>query len=187
VKGVKEYGGFAYANISGWNKNTSTDNPNASYKNTVLGDNFLWVPNAGYRQGNTKDVTKISKDGETGKIRFAGYATDATNNGKAVLWGVPPTLQKNADGNYVNIEGGAITLSVAFASHTTAVTFNDEGGYWPVCPLMGMENCGNMYDLKKTLALNNAVPVRCVKMEQADAALSVAPISGAANDANAWE
>ena len=41
----------------------------------------------------------------------------------------------------------------------------------PFAPTMMMRNSGNVYDQNIAYAFDNALPVRCVKMEQAEPAL----------------
>ena len=163
VSGKKEYGGY--------------------HTSDLTANNFVWVPYAGLRQGATKAYGDIDKDGETGKIRYAGYAEDATNNGRTFLWGVPKKdyTYLNASAHNTNAQN---VVSIAHKQSSSVIFTSD---YSPVLPFLSMNNCGNMYEHDKiTISMDSAVPVRCVKMSTTAPAAAVS-LSGFKSDANTWE
>ena len=139
------------------------------HQSALTNNNFVWVPYSGIRYGNAAGLTAVSS--ETGALRWAGYDEDArytnhSNNddkgGRTYIWGVPSEANMTA----------ASRVFYDSPSHTT----DRKSDYattakMPFAPVMEMRNGGNLYDANRALAFNNALPVRCVKMEQADAAL----------------
>ena len=155
------YGGYVYSS-------------NLSYTNRE----FVWFPHAGVRTTNN-DPTKLSIDAQpTGSLRYAGPYLNSNGSASArtYIWGVPLAANMKS-GYYSNASNGANATYVALISDD----------YKPFAPVMYSTDGDNIYQLGSNLAISNACSVRCVKIEKADAALSVAPISGANNDANAWE
>ena len=165
---VTFYGGYVYSN-------------NLSYTE----GNFVWFPHAGMRTGNAAVGTALSSAAQyTGALRYAGPYVTTGVEGRTYIWGVP-TEANYTKQNGTDLRGYRANASSAMASNTQGTISED---YRPFAPIMFSKAADNIYeDDSYVYALSNAMSVRCVKMEKADAALSVAPISGAANDTNAWE
>lgn len=186
---IKEYGGYAAPSISGTNEATDGTQKSASYSDQPVGDNFVWVANSGIRTGATNPYNSMTAN-DLGKLRYAGIpgsgeeSTRTGNMPKAVLWGVP-----KADHTYLNAANfnASKTVIVSWAhKQNSAVTFTDT--YKPIAPLIYMDKCGNMYEPQATLALNNAVPVRCVKIaKDTPSSATAAPMLGVDTDNTTWE
>ena len=159
------YGGYVYSN-------------NLSYTE----GNFVWFPHAGMRTGNGAVPTAINTSGNpaqfTGALRFAGpYLGSKSGSGSTFIWGVPLAANYKSKYRY----NGSSEASTTYTSKISDT-------YKPFAPYIYSSDSDNIYEQGTyNLAINSACSVRCVKMEKADAALSVAPIAGANNDANAWE
>ena len=184
---INEYGGYAASSISGTNENDKGTQKSASYSDQPVGDNFVWVPNSGFRGGATNPYNNITQN-DLGKLRYAGIpgsgdeTTRWDNRGRAILWGVPKKDYTYLTAANFNNEK---TNVVSWAhKQDKDVTFTDT--YKPIAPIIYMDQCGNMYEAEYTVALNNAVPVRCVKMSTTAPAAAVS-LSGFKSDANTWE
>jgi hypothetical protein len=154
------------------------------HQSALTNNNFVWAPYSGIRYGNAATLTSVSWD--CGALRWAGYDEDAryTNHsnyddkgGRAYIWGVPSEANMTAESRkYL----GSPSHSNVRTSYTTTAKM-------PFAPILEMRNGGNLYDANNAIAFNNALPVRCVKLDTADASLTIAPISGSSSDTNAWE
>ena len=146
------------------------------HQSTLTGDNFVWVAYSGIRYG-ANGAASISKDADgstgwdLGALRWAGYAPGARiedstakndKGGRFYMWGVPSEANMtNASLKYYSSPSWTTDLK---SSYTTPAVM-------PFAPTMMMRNSGNVYDQNIAYAFDNALPVRCVKIEQADAAL----------------
>ena len=144
-------------------------------------EQFVWVPNAGYRLGNAVALSGVSRgeaNGYAGRLYRAGYATNGANASNcALLWGVP-----SADFEYQNEANfGAGKTNVVSLKYEQVEDFGD--GRYPISPIVMMNQCGNMYEPTHTISLDSALPVRCVKITSG---VSVAPIEGTTTDTNVW-
>ena len=144
------------------------------HQSALTGNNFVWVAYSGIRYGNAAGLSAVSAD--TGAMRWAGYSLAArfennTNKndrgGRFYMWGVPSEADMTAEGlQYYDSPSHTTNRR---SSYTTKETM-------PFAPVVSMRSSGNVYyeasdGYKMALAFNNALPIRCVKMEQADAAL----------------
>ena len=149
---------------------------------TESDEQFVWVPNAGYRLGNAGDPTKAVKGSAcyAGRLVLAGYSTGGENRSNyALLWGVP-----KAGYEYKNAaDHGAANAKKNVVSFISAQTVDFGEGRYPIAPIVLMNHCGNMYEPAHTLSLDSALPVRCVKITSG---VSVAPIEGTITDTNDW-
>ena len=187
---VKEYGGYAAPTVSGTNQDDNKGTQkSATYSNQPVGENFVWVANSGIRTGATNPYNNITAN-DLGKIRYAGIpgsgeeSTRQGNLGRAVLWGVPKADYTYPNAGNFNASKTAI-VSWAHKQHAD-VTFTDT--YKPIAPIFHMYQCGNMYEPSATLALNNAVPVRCVKIaKETPSSATAAPMLGVDTDNTTWE
>ena len=147
-------------------------------------EQFVWVPNAGYRLGNagapTANVSRGSSGGYAGRLVLAGYSTGGQNKANyALLWGVP-----KAGYEYKNAANhGAANAQRNVVSFMSEQTVDFGEGRYPIAPVVMMNHCGNMYEPAHTLSLDSALPVRCVKITSG---VSVAPIEGTTTDTNVW-
>ena len=129
-------------------------------------NNFVWAPYAGIRYGANGGANATN---ERGVIRWAGYAPEArfTNNttqndrgGRFFIWGVP--TEANMANTSLKFNSSPSYTSDLRSSFTTAAKM-------PFAPSMMMRSSGNVYDQNVALGFDNACPIRCVKMAQADA------------------
>jgi hypothetical protein len=149
------------------------------HQSALTNNNFVWVPYSGIRYGNAAGLTAVSS--ETGALRWAGYsnAANASNKGgRTYIWGVPSEANMKAES--MKYQDSPSHTDNRKSTYTTIEKM-------PFAPILEMTNGGNAYPSNVALAFNNALPVRCVKLDTADAALTIAPISGSSSDTNAWE
>ncbi len=162
--GTTYYGGYVYSN-------------NLSY----TGGNFVWFPHSGLRNGNAANPTSQTTSGQpTGSLRYNGpyLNTDGSADTRTYIWGVPDTDDYNSKTKY--------RTNASNTADTTKYPISDS--FKPFVPYIYSITTDNIYpDASSLLAITNACPIRCVKMDTADAALSVNPISGSSSDSNTWK
>ena len=150
---------------------------------TESNEQFVWVPNAGYRLGNAGGPTSAKRDssgGYAGRLVLAGYSAGGANKSNfALLWGVPKAgyEYKNAD------KHGAANAEYNVVSFMSTQSKDFGEGRYPIAPIVMMCHCGNMYEPIHTISLDSALPVRCVKLTSG---VSVDPIEGTTTDTNEW-
>ena len=133
-------------------------------QSALTNNNFVWIAYSGIRYGNAAGLTAVSTD--VGSLRYGGYsgaARDSDKAGRLYIWSVPSEADM--------LQNASIKMQ-ASPTHTSNKKADFTGtARMPFAPVLEMVNAGNVYYGNLTLAINNACPVRCVKMEQAEPAL----------------
>ena len=130
------------------------------------GDNFVWLPNAGYRIGTLNKRSNTSLHADVGSLRTAGYKVlnnaVVADQSAAILRGVPV--------NEFSLSR-SVVHSGSFASGVNRYVPHVE------------KVMARALTTNRGFGLDAATPVRCVKITEG---VSVAPIEGTTTDTNEW-
>ncbi|MBO5813874.1 MAG: hypothetical protein J6R13_05100 [Alistipes sp.] len=165
----------------------------ADAREAALNGNFVWFPHGGFRMMKQA----VANAGEHGCLM---YSTNYLHDGKSVntpavgvIWGVPDfDLTELLKTTYIAMPSHAITgypnyVLIPYKWATTGENI------WTYSTLAGNSiavrhnNAATAFTINKGgLPAHDALPVRCVKLPAASGQASVAPLTGAQSDANAW-